>query len=148
MPQVVAATGVPLFDRLTSFEEGAVDGSLLDAPGLRLSLRREMDRLFNTRSARTVDAYLQADLSVIDYGLPDVSHLSVQSETDRGLVAQVIVKALSAFEPRLSAVRVEVLANERSGVRAVIQAAVRLGREMRRVDFELASGNQGGSWSI
>ena len=148
MPPVVAATGAPLFDRLTLREEGTVDGSLLDAGGLRLSLRREVERLFNTRCSRTIDEYLEGELSVIDFGLPDFSHLSVQSESDRSRLALVIHKALSAFEPRLSSVQVEVEPRERNGTRASIQAAVKLGREMRRVDFELASKNQGGPWSI
>jgi type VI secretion system protein ImpF len=149
MPALVSATALPLFDRLTGRVEGAVDGAMLDAIGIRQSLERELFTLLNTRSPLTIGEFLARDLTVIDYGLPDFTTLSVQSEADRGRLADVLLKALAVFEPRLSRVHVAVRARESNPMAAVvsIQAAVVLGRELRRVDFELAASAQGLLWT-
>jgi len=149
MPALVSALALPLFDRLTGRVEGAVDGAMLDAVGIRQSLERELFILLNTRSALTINDFLVHDLTVIDYGVPDFTTLSAQSEADRGRLADVLLKALAAFEPRLSRVEVAVRsrASDPSAAVVSIRAAVMLGRDLRRVDFELAASAKGLSWT-
>jgi type VI secretion system protein ImpF len=143
MPKVIPASYAPLFDRLTGLSQDAVDDALLDSSRLKDSLARELLRLFNTTSALTLDRYLDSDLTVLDYGLPDFRTLSVQSATDLDRLARVIEKALRCFEPRLSRVSVQVRARPGSntGADVALVAAVRLGHELRRVDFALALGH-------
>lgn len=149
MPATISATAVPLFDRLNGRVEGSVDGVWLDAAGIRRSLMRELTELFQARSGLTIAQYLSREITVLDYGLPDCSTLSVQSETDRQTLSAVLEKALAVFEPRLSRTRVAVqaLVGEPNRVRVTIQAAVMLDRQERRVDFELDASAQGISWT-
>jgi type VI secretion system lysozyme-like protein len=141
MPEIVLASRQPLFDRFAGDDPVALDGALLDAPGLQVSLLRELQRIFDTRCGVPLDEYLQRPLTVLDYGLPDVSTLSIHDEADRLRLAAVIGRALAAFEPRLSRVQVKVEAALGARERVVVHlsAAVRLGPELRRVDFRAAA---------
>jgi type VI secretion system lysozyme-like protein len=141
MPEIVLASRQPLFDRFAVDDRAALDGALLDAPGLHASLQRELQRLFDTRCSVSLDEYLRRPLTVLDYGLPDISILSINDETDRRRLAEVMGRAIAAFEPRLSRVEVavEAAAGARERVVVNVSAAVRLGPELRRVDFRAAA---------
>lgn len=140
MSKVIPASYVPLFDRLTGHEGRAVDLVLLDSAGLRSSLVRELVTLLNTTSKLTVAEFLEAECTVIDYGMPDFRALSVQSPSDLDTMASVIKKAIESFEPRLSRLVLKIEPSKESVNRAKVDlvAAVKLGNELRRVDFELA----------
>src|SRR5256885_1587316 len=75
---------------------------------LKASLRRDLEWLLNTR--RTPDAagseYQELERSVFNYGLPDLTSLSWQSERDRQRLSRILEVALELFEPRLRRVRV------------------------------------------
>jgi type VI secretion system protein ImpF len=141
MPEIILASRQPLFDRFASDDRAALDGALLDAPALQVSLLRELQRIFDTRCGVPLDEYLRRPLTVLDYGLPDLSTLSIHDEADRLRLAEVIGRALAAFEPRLSRIQVAVDAAFEARQRVVVKlsAAVRLGPELRRVDFRAAA---------
>lgn len=140
MNRKVRADLVPLFDRLAGVDLGAADGVLLDAEGLRKSLALDLHRLLSTRNGCTIDRFLVTELSVADYGLPDVSALWPSSKTDRDLMAEVVEVALAAFEPRLKHVMVEVLDDPRQPTRVFIRlaAVALLNEQPRRVEFDMA----------
>lgn len=75
---------------------------------LKASLRRDLDWLLNTR--RTPEAvgreYQEVERSVFNYGIPDLTSLSWQSERDRQRLGRIIEVALEIFEPRLRRIRV------------------------------------------
>jgi len=75
---------------------------------LKSSLRRDLDWLLNTR--RTPEAvgseYQEVEHSVFNYGIPDLTSLSGQSERDRQRLGRLIEVALEIFEPRLRRIRV------------------------------------------
>jgi type VI secretion system protein ImpF len=75
---------------------------------LKSSLRRDLDWLLNTR--RTPEAvgseYQEVEHSVFNYGIPDLTSLSWQSERDRQRLGRLIEVALEIFEPRLRRIRV------------------------------------------
>jgi type VI secretion system protein ImpF len=104
----------PLFDRLTDLDPESA-GELrpmrtLDRTGLRESVRRELGRLLNTRSSIPVDQLAQRpELTVLEYGIPDLSAYSAGNDDDQRLLAGVVARAVSAFEPRLRDVRVAVV---------------------------------------
>jgi len=76
--------------------------------GLKASVRRDLEWLLNTR--RTPDfvgrEYPELERSLFNYGLPDLTSLSWQSERDRQRLGRLIELALEIFEPRLRRVRV------------------------------------------
>ena len=90
----------------------------LDAEELKESVRREVERLLNTRCPLSADLYeRKRDLTVIDYGVPDFSQFNSQSSDLRKRLAAIFSQAISAFEPRLRQVRVLVedsMDNEKS----------------------------------
>jgi type VI secretion system protein ImpF len=75
---------------------------------LKASLRRDLEYLLNTR--RTPDAvgseFRELERSLFNYGLPDVTSLSWDSQRDRARLARMIEHTLGIFEPRLRQVKV------------------------------------------
>ncbi|WP_028311598.1 type VI secretion system baseplate subunit TssE [Derxia gummosa] len=138
MPAALPAAPMPLFDRLCSDDETA-DGAVLDARGLRQSLAGELSRLLNTRSRLGLAEYADKAATVLDYGLPDFSALSARSADDLAALRDAIAHAIRLFEPRLMHAEVTLTDDPASPQRARvhIDAAVRLGHELRRVRFDL-----------
>lgn len=137
MSQDVPRSPRPLFDRLCA--GAGEDCSPLDAAGLRASLARDLDHLLNARSRLPLSSYVDEATSVIDWGLPDFSALSAQSGEDRQLLRQAVLHAIACFEPRLQQVHVAVdtWPGDPHRARLNIDAAVRIGGELRRVEFAL-----------
>lgn len=119
----------PLFDRLVDpppFDRSAGREHrpfrTLDRQELRESVRRELQRLFNSRAAAPVSRLEERELTVIDYGVPDFATLSLKNPLDRERMAAILVRTVTAFEPRLREVRVEV--RELEGEKAAMWATV------------------------
>ncbi len=89
---------------------------------LKSSLRRDLDWLLNTRRTpeEAGSEYQELERSVFNYGLPDLTSLSWQSERDRQRLGRLIEVALAIFEPRLRRVRV-VPVGELSGTQFVVR---------------------------
>lgn len=140
MSKAIAASIVPLFDRLSGVAHASQDGRLLDAGGLQRSLQLDLARLFNVRNALTIQEYLRCEPSVLHYGLPDSLGLSPQSQVDLDIWESVLRRCIEMYEPRLSHVKVEVKPDpaRHHGARASIAAAVMLGKQLCRVNFDVA----------
>jgi type VI secretion system protein ImpF len=71
-------------------------------------LNESLECLFNTRCHLSIDEYLNpsSDKSFLEFGLPDFSRLSMAQGDDSKILCRVIERALEAFEPRLSQVKV------------------------------------------
>jgi type VI secretion system protein ImpF len=102
----------PLFDRLVDrdprLRREVRPLRTLDRRGLRESVRRELELLFNTRCPFPAHRLAGRDLSVIDYGIPDFSAFSPRSFEDRERLADLLRRAVEAFEPRLARVQVRI----------------------------------------
>jgi type VI secretion system lysozyme-like protein len=96
----------PLFDRLVGGER------TLSIRGLRESVRRELELLFNTRSSFPSRRLPGAPLTVIDYGIPPLADFSARNTDDQNKLAAALRDAIAAFEPRLAAVRVRAVPPE------------------------------------
>jgi type VI secretion system lysozyme-like protein len=100
----------PLFDRLVDraprLRHEVRPARTLDRRGLRESVRRELERLLNTRCPIPAHRLVDRPRSVLDYGLPELSGFSAQRFEDRERLAELIRRAVEAFEPRLAEVRV------------------------------------------
>ena len=106
----------PLFDRLVDLEpmqkSEPFHQRVLDYDGLVGSIRLELSRLLDTRAPQSIEEWAKAEKTVLNYGVPDVTHLSCQDGSDVTLVKRLILAAIEAFEPRLANVR---LTSEKPG---------------------------------
>jgi len=93
----------PLFDRLAGAER------TLDRRRLRESLRRELELLLNTRSSFPAHRLPGAPLTVIDYGIPPLTNFSSRNPNHQNELAAALRIAIETFEPRLTAVRVNII---------------------------------------
>ena len=76
---------------------------------LKDSVRRDIEWMLNTRRAPIEPPESAKELwkSVYCYGLPDTTGMTISSVEDRGRMARLVAAAISAFEPRLINVNVE-----------------------------------------
>lgn len=99
---------MPLFDRLSDRAADQPRDASKRAVQLEIreSVRRELSRLLNTRCSEPIDVWERRELTVIEYGIPDLSAFHTADGGDRGRLEKVIVRAINAYEPRLADVKV------------------------------------------
>ncbi|HYW71255.1 MAG TPA: type VI secretion system baseplate subunit TssE [Pyrinomonadaceae bacterium] len=149
-PQPIAGARVPLFDRLDLDPE--IDDSerpfrILTREQLKASVRRELERLLNTRCSLSLDQIGEEERSVINYGIPDFSSLSAQNADDQMLIGRIIGQTVSAFEPRLTQVAVDVRPVPHSEARlyVFIDAWLTVGQFNEPVYFPVVLNNKNGA---
>lgn len=82
---------------------------LYDLPQFKRALARDLESLLNTRASHDpelFERYPQAQSSVLQYGIPDLSGISLLNPEDRELLRERLRQAIELHEPRLSRVRV------------------------------------------
>jgi type VI secretion system protein ImpF len=133
-----------LLDRLIDDEPGkrveARDRLAQSLNELKDSVRRDLEWLLNTRRPPIEPHASAKELwkSVYCYGLPDTTGMMISSVDDRGRMARLVAAAVSAFEPRLTNVVVEMdttPASDRT-VRFRIEALLRTEPAPSRVYFD------------
>jgi type VI secretion system protein ImpF len=80
---------------------------------LKLSLRRDLEHLLNTRRRVVVlpAGLTELPSSVLNYGLPDFSGAGPAGGKDREAFCRSLEAVIRAHEPRLSSVAVELVSN-------------------------------------
>lgn len=70
---------------------------------VKLSLRRDLENLLNTRWSCTnwPPEYEELDLSLINYGIPDFTGINMGSPDNQRRLVQIVTRAIEIFEPRL-----------------------------------------------
>ncbi len=89
----------PAFDRLQ------------DLVGLKKAVARDLEALLNTRQEILEELpaeFTEVRRSLLAYGLPDFTSMSVRSDRDRTQMRRAVEDAIALFEPRLTRVRVTV----------------------------------------
>jgi type VI secretion system lysozyme-like protein len=106
---------------------------------LRESVGRELMRLLNTRCPRLEGPVDEADRTILDYGVPSFSHISVSSETDTRQLVRILEQAITVYEPRLRNVQVTIEPSKTSKTTAVgsIEAMLVVGNVNEPVSFPL-----------
>ena len=119
---------------------------MLNCEQLKASVRRELDRLLNTRCSIPLDQLGDEERSVVNYGIPDFSSLSPDNVDDRALIASIVGQTISAFEPRLRNVRVEVghVARAESAMWLNINAELVVGSFIEPVGFPVTLNSKNG----
>ena len=142
MAQLSHGGNTPLFDRLSL--KGVVSPAGQSAESrlsdIEASIYKELQSLTLSRSRLSIEQFLKAArLTVLDWGLPDLTGLSAERSEDRDLCARVVVRAIEAFEPRLSKPTVEIAAfrQGRDICRFSLAAELRLGTIRERLIFNL-----------
>lgn len=136
----------PLFDRFGD-EDGEGGGAFLpwspsrrNRPALEQSIGAELERLLNTRCAASLAQLAGRKRTVIDYGLPDYATLHTADIGHRRQLATLLRDTITAFEPRLSDVQVDVELdmNSRHGLTAAISGNIRVAERLEPVSFKVA----------
>jgi type VI secretion system protein ImpF len=80
-----------------------------DLSNFKAALARDLEALLNTRAIAPNDLFEQYPLSacsVLNYGIPDLSGLSLLNPDDKELLRKHVQRAIEQHEPRLSQVSV------------------------------------------
>jgi type VI secretion system protein ImpF len=116
---------------------------------LKLSLRRDLEWLLNTRRTPEPAAATFQELhqSLFNFGLPDVTSLSHETFGDRARLLQMVESTIATFEPRLTRVKVTPLEPARGAVHVLrfqIEGLLMMDPEPEHISFDtvlqLASG--------
>jgi len=102
-----------LFDRLLPQEEARAQGMSIQQ--LREAVAADLEDLLNSRMAmlnHMIDDYVLVKKSILQFGIIDFVGLSTANPTDRDKICRSIEQSISAHEPRLKQVKVEMLINE------------------------------------
>jgi type VI secretion system protein ImpF len=80
---------------------------------LKQSVRRDLENLLNTRWRYQgwPESLDQLDLSLVNYGIPDITGADLRSTPGRERFRQVVERVIRHFEPRFQRVAVELLEN-------------------------------------
>jgi len=109
-PKPIQGAKALLFERLVD-EDPPTPGEaqpfrIYGVAALRASVGRELMRLLNTRCPRLGGMVNEADRTILDYGIPDFSHMAAGSDTDTRQLARILERTIAVYEPRLRHVRV------------------------------------------
>lgn len=101
-----------LFERLVDLEPRRAEeqdpARVLDPRELRASVRRELERLLNTRAPFPAEALEGRERTTLEYGIPDFGHLQTRDTGAQKRIAEEVRRAVAAYEPRLKQVKVAV----------------------------------------
>lgn len=123
---------------------------VLNRRNFKAALRRDLSWLFNTRTPLSGTDYDAAELTVVDFGIPDFGGLSAANPEDRALMARRMTRALRAFEPRLDRVRVDVQpsAADVRRMEAVLSADLVVGAIREPVSFRTIYHAGSSDWEV
>ncbi|MCP4352117.1 MAG: type VI secretion system baseplate subunit TssE [Desulfobacterales bacterium] len=142
-----------LIDRLTDLHPESKQEiqplRTLNRRNLKASLRRDLSWLFNTRTPVPASVFDDKELTVLDYGIPDFGSYSPASHEDQGLLAKRITRAISAFEPRLRHVQIDIRpgSNEKT-LYMTINALMVVESVREPVSFQTVFQKQTNEWDV
>jgi type VI secretion system protein ImpF len=134
-----------VIDRLVDDDPTSqAEGAMSRAESVRLlkeALRRDLEYLLNTRrTAQTAPEGLdEVAASVYHFGLPDFTSMSRDSPETQARLTRLVEEAIALFEPRLTAVKVAAVTDERTQygeLRFVIEGTLRLDPVPERISFD------------
>jgi type VI secretion system protein ImpF len=80
---------------------------------LKLSVRRDLENLLNTRQryGQWPASLAELETSLVNYGIPDFTGVNMSIPSERERLRGVIQRVIEQFEPRFRTVRVQLLEN-------------------------------------
>ncbi len=112
----------------------------VDSGRLAQSVLRHLERMLNVRQGSVV--------TLPDYGVPDVNDLATQFPDALTAIRRVIKQSIEQYEPRLSRISVQYVANEDDplDVRFKIAARLAVDDTDEPITFETGISNSGRLW--
>ncbi len=112
-----------------------------DLRALERAVGRDLEALLNSRQETLQELpseFVELNRSLLTYGLPDLTSLSLLSQDDRNRIRRSVEQAISVFEPRLQSVRVALEAPREHdrGLRFRIDALLRVDPAPEPVTFD------------
>ena len=153
-PKPIAGARALLFERLVDLYPGSDEGErpfrILSREQLKASVRRELERLLNTRCSLPLHGLGEVERSVVNYGIPDFSSLSAHNADDHALIASIVGQTITAFEPRLRQVRVEVqpIEDEEAALWLYIEGVLAIGLFNEPVYFPVLLNSKNGDAEV
>lgn len=142
-PKPIKGAKALLFERLVDHDP-QIPGEpqpfrIYGAGALRASVAQELMRLLNTRCPRLRGPADEMDRTILDYGIPDFSHMAATSDTDAHQMARTLERAIAVYEPRLRHVRVTITpaTNSQTAVTGLIEGMLVVGMVNEPVSFPL-----------
>jgi len=145
----IASTKVNLvpsvFDRLLDDEpqvsKEPAASRTQDLRSLERAVGRDLEALLNSRQETLQELpseFVELNRSLLVYGLPDLTSLSLLSQDDRNRIRRSVEQAISVFEPRLQRVRVALEAprEHERGLHFRIDALLRVDPAPEPVTFD------------
>lgn len=109
------------------------------AQKFRDAVLRDLEWLLNTRRtpAAAPDSLPELQRSLYDFGLPDLTAMRLDSDSQRHLVRS-IENTLRLFEPRISSLRVSLVdtSSERRQIRLLIEGMLRMDPDLEPITFD------------
>lgn len=107
----------------------------------RASVERDLEYLLNTRNPlfNISPDFVEVAGSVLAFGLPDFSAMSMSNGADQRRLAQMLERAIQTFETRLTGVNVQLIPAETGdrSLRFRIDAQLWLDPEVEPVTFDM-----------
>jgi type VI secretion system protein ImpF len=112
-----------------------------DVRALERAVGRDVEALLNSRQETLEELpseFVEVNRSLVTYGLPDLTSLSLLSQDDRNRIRRAVEQAITVFEPRLQSVRVALEAPRQHdrGLRFRIDALLRVDPAPEPVTFD------------
>lgn len=98
-----------LLDEQPQVSKEPATSRIQDLRSLERAVGRDLEALLNSRQETLRELpseFVELNRSLLTYGLPDLTSLSLLSQDDRNRIRRSVEQAISAFEPRLQGVRV------------------------------------------
>ena len=130
-----------LIDEAPQVSREPVPRRFQDLHELKQSVARDLKALLNTRrecQEELSEDYRETRSSVLMYGLPDLTSLSLLNGQDRDRIRRAVAQAIDQFEPRLKLLRVAVEPSvpHESGLHFRIEAMLRVEPAPEQVTFD------------
>lgn len=146
-----------LLDRLLDAEpENTREAPMTRAESLRLfrqAVKRDLEFLLNTVQLplEIPEGCPEARKSILKFGLPDVSSMSVQSPEDEQTLLASIQAAIEFFEPRLARARVtnkDAFNSTRQSITFHVEAMLMIDPAPERIAFDTVLEISKGAYSV
>ncbi len=146
-----------LLDRLLDFEPDVrAEVPISRAESLRrfrAAVKRDLEALLNTVriSFEIPESCPELKKSLLNYGLPDISSMSLQSPSDERRLLRGLELAIETFEPRLGRAKVtssETVTSSMQAVRFHVEALLLIDPAPERIAFDTVLEISKGAYSV
>jgi len=146
-----------LLDRLIDLDvNNRHEAPLTRAESLRQfrnSVKRDLEWLLNTTrpSLDIPESHAEVEKSIICYGLPDISNMSLQSASDESRLRRSLESAIETFEPRLARPKVTSKEPFKKAMQAVtfhVEAILMVEPAPERIAFDTVLEISKGAYSV